>query len=457
MTDPGAGEELARLPLAEERLRVRRRRRVTGRVRVTVSTAVEQRALDDVLRHRRVDVERVQVGREVEAPPPIRQEGATVIIPVLEERFVLVRRLVLAEELRLHLREEEEAVSVPVGIRREQVAVERFALPPDNDQQHDSSPAEDSRMNRTLIALFDSRAEADRAADALRGLNVQASGVRVQHASGEQGWLPEDDRATWQEGLRRGGALVVAEVEERGFELAANAMEAAGAVDIETREAEWRSQGWTGGSAAGLAAGAPDGAPGNPPGTMASRAVDQVAGTNISGAHPENEATRGRATASGTTGAGHGTAAGGTGGATRTAAAGATGREETIPIAEEQLRVGKRVTHAGQVRVRSYVVETPVEEQVRLREEHVRVERRPADRAATGSDADLFRDRVIEAEESTEEAVVQKDVRVTGEVVVNKEATERTETVRDKVRRTEVEVDKNAANDPKRRGGKGAA
>jgi hypothetical protein len=39
----------------------------------------------------------------------------------------------------------------------------------------------------------------------------------------------------------------------------------------------------------GVGSSAPDGTPGNPPGTMASRAVDQVAGTNISGAHPENE------------------------------------------------------------------------------------------------------------------------------------------------------------------------
>jgi len=143
---------------------------------------------------------------------------------------------------------------------------------------------------------------------------------------------------------------------------------------------------------------------------------------------------------------------------TGTPATGATGREEAIPIAEESLRIGKRMAHGGRVRVRSYVVETPVEEEVRLREERVRVERRPADRPATGSEAELFRDRVIEAEESSEEAVVQKDVRVTGEVVVNKDATERTETIRDTVRRTEVDVDKDqAANDPTRRGGKGAA
>jgi stress response protein YsnF len=185
---------------------------------------------------------------------------------------------------------------------------------------------------------------------------------------------------------------------------------------------------------------------------MASRAVDKVAGTNVSGAHPEHE--RGGTTAA----TGTGTTAQGVTGTGRTAQ-GMTGREETIPIVEERMRIGKRETHAGRVRVRSYVVETPVEEQVRLREEHVHVERHAVDRPVTGSDADLFRERTIEAEESSEEAVVAKEVRVTGEVVVNKEVRERTETIRDSVRRTEVEVDEdNVANtNTTRHGDKGVA
>jgi uncharacterized protein (TIGR02271 family) len=93
------------------------------------------------------------------------------------------------------------------------------------------------------------------------------------------------------------------------------------------------------------------------------------------------------------------------------------------------------------VRVRSYVVETPVEEQVALREERVRVERRPADRPVAAGDDALFRERTIEATESTEEVVVSKEARVTEEMAVRKTAEERTETVSDTVRRTEVEVE----------------
>jgi uncharacterized protein (TIGR02271 family) len=114
--------------------------------------------------------------------------------------------------------------------------------------------------------------------------------------------------------------------------------------------------------------------------------------------------------------------------------------EEAIPIVEEELNVGKRQVEGGRVRVRSYVVETPVQEQVNLREERVHVERRPTDRPLTGSE-NLFQDHTIEVEEKSEEAVVSKDARVKEELVVKKDVEQRTETVSDTVRRTEVEVD----------------
>ena len=103
--------------------------------------------------------------------------------------------------------------------------------------------------------------------------------------------------------------------------------------------------------------------------------------------------------------------------------------------------MGKREVSRGRVRVRSYVVETPVQEQVSLRQEHVEVERRAVDRPVTAADEALFRERTIEATESSEEAVVAKEARVVEELVVRKEAGERVQTVRDTVRRTEVEVE----------------
>jgi len=116
---------------------------------------------------------------------------------------------------------------------------------------------------------------------------------------------------------------------------------------------------------------------------------------------------------------------------------------KSIPVVEEELEVGKRVIRRGGVRVYSRVVEQPVTENVELREEHVRVDRRPVkgDRPADVG-PDQFREQSIEVDEMVEVPVVQKRARVREEVVVGKETSKRTEQVRDKVRRTEVEVER---------------
>ena len=104
------------------------------------------------------------------------------------------------------------------------------------------------------------------------------------------------------------------------------------------------------------------------------------------------------------------------------------------------------MTEHGRVRVRSYAVETPVSEEVSLRDETVHVDRRAVDRPITEADEALFTDKTIEAVEHSEEAVVSKDARVVEEVGIRKDATERTETVSDTVRRTEVEVEDERGN-----------
>jgi uncharacterized protein (TIGR02271 family) len=124
--------------------------------------------------------------------------------------------------------------------------------------------------------------------------------------------------------------------------------------------------------------------------------------------------------------------------ATGTAAAGSTDGS-TIPLSEETLAVGKRAINRGTTRVRRFVVETPIEEQVSLRDETVSIERRPVTDARPITNAD-FTDKVIEVTETDEEAVVSKTARVREEVVVRKGETERTETVRDTVRHEDVEI-----------------
>jgi len=112
-----------------------------------------------------------------------------------------------------------------------------------------------------------------------------------------------------------------------------------------------------------------------------------------------------------------------------------------IPIVEEELKIGKRLIRRGGVRVYTSVTDKPVEEPVTLREEHVTVTRRPVDRAATASDLSAA-DAPIEITETAEEPVVSKQAKVVEEVVLQKAATERTETVKDTVRRKDVDVKK---------------
>ena len=115
-------------------------------------------------------------------------------------------------------------------------------------------------------------------------------------------------------------------------------------------------------------------------------------------------------------------------------------REGVIPVVEEELRVGKRDVDQGGVKVKSHVVETPVTEEVSLKQERVSVERRPVNRPLSANER-AFQDRTIEVEQKGQEAVVSKEARVTEEVVVNKDVRERNQKVSDTVRRTEVEVE----------------
>jgi len=119
-----------------------------------------------------------------------------------------------------------------------------------------------------------------------------------------------------------------------------------------------------------------------------------------------------------------------------------SGGGETVQEVEEELSVGKRKVASGGVRVTSSVVERPVQRTVTLREEHVEAGRRRADRGLSPEEAEAaFEERTVEVLGTSEEAVVRKEARVVGEVSLGRQTTERKETVRDTVRRTEVEVE----------------
>lgn len=263
-------------------------------------------------------------------------------------------------------------------------------------------------MSRTVTAMFDSRSQAEAARERLTQSSIDADDVRIvdQNSTastaagsgeGEGLWsaiksafLPPEDSHSYEEGMRRGGYLLCARVDEDRADEAIRILDDCESVDMDERETSWRGEGWSPYQAAG-----------------------------------------------GTTGFGQGERSASFDQTDRTVA------EERIPIVEEALKVGKREVERGGARVRSYVRETPVSEQVELREEHVSVERRPVDRPVSEAEMQggMLQDRQIEMTETAEEAVVAKEARVREELVLRKTAEERTEQVEDSVRHTEVEVD----------------
>ena len=119
------------------------------------------------------------------------------------------------------------------------------------------------------------------------------------------------------------------------------------------------------------------------------------------------------------------------------------GKEQiAVPVIEEQMAVGKRAVEGGGVKVTTKMVEKPVNEQLNLREEHVRVERRPVDRPATAADMNALRGGTMELTERSEEAVVSKTARVVEEILVTKDVELRTERISGSVKHTEVNVEK---------------
>ena len=119
----------------------------------------------------------------------------------------------------------------------------------------------------------------------------------------------------------------------------------------------------------------------------------------------------------------------------------------SIPIIDEQLTVDKKQVESGGARIRSRIVEKPVEESVRLRTERVNIERNPVNREATDADFNTFKEGTVEMTEHKEVPVVEKKAWVKEEVSLNKNVEEPEETIRDSVRSTEVDVENLKEND----------
>lgn len=227
----------------------------------------------------------------------------------------------------------------------------------------------------------------------------------------------DDDANTYAEGLKRGGTLVTVNTDNERADAAVGVMRRVGAVEIDKRAAEWREGGWRGFAETETLR------PHVTPDADGRAARRDDRGAEITAEH---EPVRAQALA---------------GAPAATDEFAVPPAEVAIPVVSEELEVGKREVERGGFRVQKRVSEVPVEQDVTLREERVNVDRRPADYTFHGSDAEAFQESVVEIREAYEELILNKKARVVEEVVINKDVDERTETVRETLRKTEVEVE----------------
>ena len=124
--EPGVGAEgRPSIPVVAEQLRVGTEIVDTGRVRLAKTVREREVVVDEPLFEEQVVIERVRVDRAVDGPVVVRQEGDTLIVPILEEVPVVVRQLMLREEVRITRRRVETRKPQRVTLRAEEVSVER--------------------------------------------------------------------------------------------------------------------------------------------------------------------------------------------------------------------------------------------------------------------------------------------------------------------------------------------
>jgi len=222
--------------------------------------------------------------------------------------------------------------------------------------------------------------------------------------------VPEHEAGYYAEGIRRGGTLVTIHADDARATEATNILNRHNPVDMDTRAEYYKSTGFTKYDE-------------KLPAYTPSQIEEERTRYSSFTAPVANRSTATMPTAN----------------TNRTVNAGET---VSVPVVEEQLAVGKRAVEGGGARIHTRVVETPVTESVTLHEEHVTVDRHAVNRPATSADLNnAFQETNIELRERSEVPVVAKEARIVEEVTIGKTATERTETVTDTVRRTDVDVE----------------
>jgi uncharacterized protein (TIGR02271 family) len=117
--------DVIRVPVVAEQLHVETQVRETGTVRLDKRVHTRSEHVEVPLVHEEVETVRVPIGRVVDGPIPVRQEGDTTIFSLLEEVLVIEKRWVLREEVHLRVRRTEHLETQTVELRSEEVTVQR--------------------------------------------------------------------------------------------------------------------------------------------------------------------------------------------------------------------------------------------------------------------------------------------------------------------------------------------
>jgi uncharacterized protein (TIGR02271 family) len=121
-------------PVIEEELEVGKRRVEGDRVSVRTVPRERTEVVEQPLEAMEVEIERIAIDREIDTAPEIRNDGDTTIIPVVEERLVVEKRLFLREEIHVHRRRVVTQFRQNVTLRSQDVVVERRDAAADRDR-----------------------------------------------------------------------------------------------------------------------------------------------------------------------------------------------------------------------------------------------------------------------------------------------------------------------------------
>jgi uncharacterized protein (TIGR02271 family) len=411
-----AEQETDVLRLLAEDATVSRQVIETGRVRVAKATHTREHHIDEPLACTRFEVNRVPIGRLVDAVPAIKEDGDLTIVPLVEETVVVERRLLLKEELHIRRLRTSERYQQTVKLRYQTAEVTRIpAQEPatENDGVVGSNTNPKRRKVRmafeTLVAAFDTKEHATAAVNALRAGGFHGDDISVldhsrlkvgkdvigttpKHAGFWQRLFGKDlnlyEANVYGSTIDDGGTVVSVRVPREQVAQASGILDLHHPINIQDRAV---TSGFAPSAHVETAAKA------IPPKPLVK---DQAVAVTPKLAEVHSD---------------------------------------TLRLAEEQLQVGKTMVETGRTRVRRFTTERDAAQDVTLHEEHAEVVRRAISQPSELTDVD-WADQELEVAETKEQALVSKTARVVEEVSLRKKGDDHVETIHQKLRRQQAEI-----------------